>query len=216
MKPRVNRELLALLVFLINLTSARGEITGLNTGDLIFQAEGNSSFSKAIAESTAWEDSLRIVHVGFLCIKDNEEIKVIEANPEEGVWETTLSDFLEHSPKIKDKPGVIVKRINKNFPADKILERAGKYMGEPYDWWYLPDNGKMYCSELVQTVFLDEEGNTLFSSKPMNFKDKDGKIPEFWIGLFEELGMDVPQGVKGTNPQDIFNDSLLFEVMRFF
>ena len=35
----------------------------------------------------------------------------------------------------------------------------------------------------------------------MNFKNKDGEMPEYWTWLFGLLGQPVPQGVPGTNPQ---------------
>ena len=43
----------------------------------------------------------------------------------------------------------------------------------------------------------------------MNFLAPDGSMPPYWTTLFEELGMPVPQGVPGTNPQDMSASSLL-------
>ena len=34
----------------------------------------------------------------------------------------------------------------------------------------------------------------------MNWLDSDGSLPAFWQQNFAALGMDVPQGVPGTNP----------------
>lgn len=42
----------------------------------------------------------------------------------------------------------------------------------------------------------------------MNFLDENGVMPEFWTRLFEKLGVAVPQGVPGTNPNDMARDAL--------
>lgn len=168
--------------------------------DLIFQIEGDSDFSKAISSATAANDSIRVVHVGIIEVLP-EGVFVIEANPQSGVRSIPLSDFTHNK---SDSKFCIVKRLNIDFPAQKVLENAKSHIGEPYDWAYLPDNGKMYCSELVQVAFLDNRGMPIFPTEPMNFKDPSGNYPEFWVKLFEEQEMAIPQGVPGTNPQDIF------------
>ena len=43
----------------------------------------------------------------------------------------------------------------------------------------------------------------------MNFLDPDGQMPAFWVQSFERQGMPVPQGVPGTNPQDMSSSPLL-------
>ena len=77
------------------------------------------------------------------------------------------------------------------------------YARDAYDTKFLPDNDELYCSELVQLSYLDAEGNQVFESKPMNFLAEDGTMPQYWEWLFGLLGMDVPQGVPGTNPHDM-------------
>ena len=37
----------------------------------------------------------------------------------------------------------------------------------------------------------------------MNFRDKDGNMPEFWTNLFKEHNEEIPEGVLGTNPNDL-------------
>lgn len=207
------RFLTLFFIFLIvgyNPWISRGE--ELIPGDLIFQMEGNSEFSRAISESTAAKDSIKIVHVGIVDTLDGGEAWVIEASPEEGVREIPLYKFLEESPKIEGQPGIVVKRLNFGFPNEKVIKKAKSHIGELYDWWYLPDNGKIYCSELVQVSYIDNEGKYIFQPTPMNFKDSEGNLPSFWVELFNQLEMEVPQGIPGTNPQDIFHHPALKEI----
>ena len=37
----------------------------------------------------------------------------------------------------------------------------------------------------------------------MNWKDSNGEIPVYWTQLFGMMGMEVPQGEPGTNPQEM-------------
>ena len=70
----------------------------------------------------------------------------------------------------------------------------------------------MYCSELIREAFRRPDGSPLFETAPMNFLASDGSVPSYWKQLFESLGMEVPQGVAGTNPQDLSISPLLVEV----
>lgn len=188
----------------------------LKSGDLLFVIDGNSSFSNAISNATSFEDSLCFVHVGILEIDSNNNHKVIEASPRAGVRCIDLKSFLNEAPKIDDKPGVVVKRLTIDFPLQETLTRAKKHLGEAYDWWYMPNNGKMYCSELIYDSYFDKNGCRIFKAEPMNFRSKDGTMPEFWTKLFKELGEPIPEGVAGTNPNKMSKDSNLLETFRFF
>lgn len=185
-------------------------------GDLLFQIEGTSDFSAAITEATAQHDSLKFAHVAIVALDDNGKPYIIEASSEYGVTRTEWEDFLTKSRSINDKPGVVVMRINTDFPAEEAINRAKSHIGEEYDWSYRPDNGKMYCSELVYDCFLDRKGEHLFTANPMNFRNEGGEIPAFWTALFEGLGETIPEGVPGTNPNDMAKSNILTEVHRYF
>ena len=82
-------------------------------------------------------------------------------------------------------------------------------MGEPYDSLFLPDNGRVYCSELVTESYLDPEGTPLFPLSPMNYRDSDGILPDFWVEWFKRQNANVPEGVLGSNPNDLSQSPLL-------
>ena len=210
----VMKKLMLLILALTGILPTYGEedigtmSNRLRSGDLIFETEGISSFSKAITEVTAHEDSLKFVHVGIVEVTDSV-INIIEASPESGVRIIGLLEFLgENSDSLKKKR-FVAKRLMMDYPVEKMIKRAKSHLGEPYDWWYLPDNGKMYCSELVYECYEDYEGNKIFETKPMNFLDSDGEMPEFWEELFQRIGSEVPQGMQGTNPNDLSKDKSL-------
>ena len=200
---------------ILNFTSLKAE--ELKSGDLIFVGASEGNFSQAIADATEWEEtSMRFVHVGIIEVRDSTEINVIEASPQKGVRLISLDDFLAEAPLLSGRPAVAVKRCISEFPVEKTISNAKRFLGQPYDWWYMPDNGKIYCSELVFESFLDDNGNHIFESHPMNFKAKDGSIPQFWIDLFEEIGEPIPEGVEGTNPSDLSKSKNLRPVLEPF
>ena len=186
------------------------------SGDLLFVAEGRSSFSEAISSATSGADSLSLVHVGILWRCLDGELRVVEASPLHGVRSLGLGQFIEEAPKVNGHPEVVVKRITEPCDVDASVYRALTFLGQPYDWYYLPDNGMIYCSELVYEAFLDQSGTHLFKAQPMNFRASDGTMPSFWVELYNELGVDVPEGLPGTNPNALSRDKALEEVFRFF
>ena len=209
---RYNIRFFALLIILLfSYSAVKGD--KLRSCDLIFVGSGQSDFSQAIADATSQEyEKMRFVHVGIIEVNDSN-INVIEASPQEGVRIIDLKDFLRSAPSIEGKPAVEIKRCIIDFPIEETIQRAKGFLGEPYDWWYMPDNGKMYCSELVYESFLDQQGKPIFEAQPMNFRAKDGSMPQFWIDLFEKIGESIPEGAPGTNPSDLSKSKKLIRVI---
>lgn len=202
-------------LLLATLSSCVSSVYEPRDGDLLFQVSGKSDFSEAIASATMAIDSIQFVHVAILELENGKPF-VIEANDSLGVVRTSLDTFLSNSPSINGKPGVVVKRVKDTEVARQAVVNARKFIGAAYDWHYLPNNDKLYCSELVYESFLTHSGDHVFSTTPMCFRDKDGTMPEFWMELFQSLGEDIPEGVPGTNPNDMARDSVLVEIVRYF
>ncbi len=173
----------------------------LNKGDLVFVVGGESDFSRAITTATADADLPPFDHVGIIDI-DSCGVWVVEASPRCGVTATPWAEFTADSPRLMIVPMTGV------ADTDAAVERARSCIGRPYDWAYGPSPDSVYCSELVQIAYLDTIGRPLFPSRPMNFLDADGRMPQFWTDLFQKLGLPIPQGVPGTNPNDLARDAL--------
>lgn len=192
--------------------SIYGFSQNLQCGDLLFVSEEQSDFSKAITSATGDTLYINFIHVAIF----NNPDSVIEATPKYGVRVVSLDEFLNAAPKINGKPGVEAKRVKYEFPINSSISQALNHLGESYDWNFLPDNGKMYCSELVYECYRDNHGDHLFKSQPMNFRNTDGSMPQFWTELFEKLGEPIPEGMPGTNPNDMSKEEILIEVFRYF
>lgn len=189
----------------------------LRNGDLVFvglPAEyeaDNSSMDAAISAATGADNQLNITHVAMI-ERTQDSLWIIDATPKKGVARRPLETFIEEN-KLEDGscPEFIIKRV-KGVDADAAVARAKALLGRAYDLRFLPDNDEFYCSELIQDCFLDADGEPVFDSQPMNFLAPDGTMPPYWEQLFSKLGMDVPQGVPGTNPQRLSESARLTTV----
>lgn len=178
----------------------RNEIsTTLQSGDLLFLNENQSAMEKAITASTG-----EYTHVALVERDSADGVWVIEASPKEGVQRISYEQF-ERNHNLGFFGGNIdIYRLAVPFDTAAVIARAKSFIGKPYDNAFLPDNDAYYCSELIQVAF-----GGIFPSQPMNWRDADGNLPEYWIKHFEKLGVPVPEGVPGTNPTDMSRSPLL-------
>ena len=168
----------------------------LQSGDLIFWSKSYSPMEKAITASTG-----KYTHVALVECDSAGDVWIIEAIPEKGVQRKSFSDFDRGFSMLRTFD---VYRLTIPFDTAAVIARATNLVGKPYDDAFLPDNDAYYCSELIQVAFGD-----LFESKPMNWRDADGQLPEYWVKHFEKLGSPVLEGVPGTNPTDMSRSPLL-------
>lgn len=172
----------------------------LQSGDLLFLRNDWSDMEKAINASTGG-----YTHVALVERDSAGIVWVIEATTKEGVRKRSFKSFENRNDIMYF--GYHVYRLTVPFDTAAVIERAKALIGKPYDNTFLPDNDAYYCSELIQAAF----GN-LFPSQPMNFRDKDGNLPEYWIDHFKKLGIPVPEGIPGTNPTDMSRSPLLHKL----
>ena len=189
----------------------------VKTCDLLFEVipkkSNNGGLENAISSSTGNEDE-NCIHVGVLKNEINEEIKVIEANVQEGVICKPLKLLIEMNLKFNPLKKFYVKRI-KNSNEDDInrwLNEVEKNIGKKYNLTYIPSQDSLYCSELVYITYKDKNGKPLFEEIPMNFKDQEGKYPLYWVELYKKLNMDIPQGKMGTNPHQMMKNQILDQI----
>ena len=212
----MKRFLLIISVLLLAVSCGQ-KVDTLRTGDLVFvglpldyDAEGDS-MDAAISAATGEEGALNLIHVAIAEV-DADSVWIIDATIAHGVDRHPLAVFLkDFTLKDGTYPEFIIKRV-KGIDAEAAVSRAKTYCGRGYDVRFLPDNEDQYCTELVQNSYLDASGNELFHSEPMNFCAPDGTMPPYWEWLFGKLGMEVPQGVPGTNPQRMAQSDLLYDV----
>ena len=184
-------------------------------GDLLFQVTPGNAFTNAITAVTDGRQGIPFSHVAMV-VPTNGRIMVLEAVPEAGVRLLSLDDFLDNSARTDGRPLAMAARLRDRRPGEDACRRAMTLLGSPYDEAFLPGNDAIYCSELIAASFLDENGEPLFASRPMNFRDSTGQIAPYWQEHFARQGMPVPEGVPGTNPGELSKDPALVAVYSYF
>lgn len=199
-----------------------GEQAQLRTGDLIFvgipvdYSLDSDSMAGAISDATGNDGELNIIHVAVAEVQ-GDSCWIIDATIKHGVDRHPLDTFLtDFTLRDGSYPVFKVMRLRDDSRAQEFVDNTRKFLGQPYDSAFLPDNGAMYCSELVYESYLTPDGGHIFSEAPMNFLDDEGTMPVYWEQLFGMLGMEVPQGIPGTNPRQMSQDPVLVSVKLDF
>lgn len=164
----------------------------LQEGDFLFQDLDSSPLCDAIELVTPGYKNANLSHIGFI-IKDNNSLKVIEASPP-AVKITNLEDFFQQSNKI------IVGRLKQDYKNS--LDDAIKFMKQKinieYDEFFILDNERYYCSELIYEAFKKHQ---IFTLQPMTFMNPStGDTLQAWKDYYDNVEMEIPEGQLGINP----------------
>ena len=182
----------------------------LQIGDILFQDLDSSPLCDAIEIVTPGYNNNNFSHIGIIvelgdpnCINPNyiyeDNIRVLEAIPNK-VTTTRLDSFLNRSIDSNKKPKVIVGRLKKRYQysildAVKFLKNK---IGIEYDDYFIKDNNKYYCSELIYEAF---EKDSVFRLYPMTFADPiTNNTMNLWQEYYNELETKIPEGEPGINP----------------
>ena len=182
----------------------------LQIGDILFQDLDSSPLCDAIEIVTPGYNNNNFSHIGIIvelgdpnCINPNyiyeDNIRVLEAIPNK-VTTTRLDSFLNRSIDSNKKPKVIVGRLKKRYQysildAVKFLKNK---IGIEYDDYFIKDNNKYYCSELIYEAF---EKDSVFRLYPMTFIDPiTNNTMNLWQEYYNELETKIPEGEPGINP----------------
>jgi len=180
--------------------------TEFKNGDILFRGKSNGRLSSAIDEVTQTGHDFHFTHMGAVEIKDGK-VMVWHAAPEKGVVCEALEEFSSENGKDSVVVGHFrIKRISEQSIKD-ALKLAKKYKGQPYDYTYILESEGYYCSEFVYTIF---ETDSIFALDPMTFKDPEtGEYHQGWIDHYQKMGIDIPEGRPGCNPNGMASSDKL-------
>lgn len=179
---------------------------------MLFQDLDSSPLCEAIESVTSGHNNYNVSHIGFV-INVNGELKVLEAIPPK-VKLTALDTFLFRSTDSNNNPKVFVGRLNEKFK--NVIPEAVDYclnrLEYTYDEFFLMNNNKYYCSELIYESF---KSNNIFKLEKMNFNNLDGGKNVIWQKYFDELNMTIPQDSLGINPASM-SKSKNINIIHFY
>lgn len=171
----------------------------LQSGDLLFREKSSENISEAIDQVTQTSGATHFSHVGLVEVTDTGVV-VLHAYPDGGTCIVSLNEFLH--PK-GDSVRVIAYRLKdegqKAIPA--AIQKAHSLLGKPYNFSYILSDTAHYCSEFIYLAFA---ADSVFKLEPMTFKDpKTGTFPTAWVEYYQKMGIEIPEGKSGCNPNGL-------------
>lgn len=108
-----------------------------------------------------------------------------------------IVSFEKFDEKTDPSRSLLIRRSIKPIREKKeeLTAAINMYLGLPYDRWFLWDDEKIYCSELVYKVLEHLIDFKDLSPKPMLFDQN----PEYWDRYFRGQ---TPRGMLGISPGD--------------
>lgn len=181
----------------------------LQNGDLVFVGAKQDQLSGAINRVTQRQENASFDHVGIIELSDSL-IYILHASPKKGSVREPL-DNLAFESAVKEKQLAVYRLSVEVQPSiPEAIITAKTLLGKPYNWTYVLNDSSLYCSDFVERAF---RGAALFQLEPMTFKDpKTGETDSYWAEFYSKLGMEVPEGEPGCNPNGLAASEYLKKV----
>ncbi|KHL54577.1 YiiX/YebB-like N1pC/P60 family cysteine hydrolase [Xanthomonas cannabis] len=188
--------LLSLLFALLPVTASALRV---HEGDLLFVTAARTGLSGAIDDATARPGAPSFDHVALVAHEGNTQI-VLHAD-EQGSRQQSLRTFIDEATA-KHRQIIVYRLTPEHRPAiADAVAQARRMLGKPYNDTYVPNEDSYYCSDFIERAF---RAHHVFALQPMNFKNlQTGRISPYWTDFYRSRGMQVPQDVPGSNPNDM-------------
>ncbi len=202
MTPFAIRKLIVLLCFFCLLGCKNHQ--GIQTGDLIFVDDTSSDLTKAINDVTKKSGHANYTHVGVCEVLDGV-VYIYHASTQKNVVKEPFDSF-KADRKNSTLDVFRIQGLNTDR-KENAIRKAKKFLGMPYDYGYIYGDSAIYCSELVYEMFKTD---SIFKLNPMTFKNpKTGEFHPNWVSHYEKLGIPIPEGEPGCNPNDMSRNKRL-------
>ena len=168
----------------------------LQTGDILFRGATSGKISEAIDKVTQTSGETHFSHVGLVEVSDTGVV-VLHASPDGGTCVVLLDEFLHPEG---DSVMVVAYRLKEEWKKTIpfALTKAKQLLGKPYNFSYILSDTALYCSEFVYLAFA---ADSVFTLEPMTFKDPStGNFPSAWAEYYQKMGIEIPEGQPGCNP----------------
>lgn len=180
------------------------DLGALRSGDLVFLDLDCGDLCDAMASVTKEQFGVPGPALSHVAIVERSAagLSVLEAWPGTGVARTPLAQVLAR--KQRSPARYLRLRDDLRSAGEAAARAAAKRIGTPYDEDFLPDNGKLYCSELVQEAYRDALDASPFHTSPMAFGAPGSAARAVWVHYYGERHIPVPDGVAGISPLGVY------------
>lgn len=182
------------LLLLICSCSNKDEI---RDGDLLFVAADDHGLSSAINRVTQTELKTSYEHVAIIKV-DSDTTWVLDASGKDGTRKILLQEFMDERGSAVYRyrlKGEYTGSIKEGWPVAEAM------LGKPYNFSYVWNDTSHYCSEFIYRMF---EKDSIFELNPMTFINPEtGEFDNIWVEHYEKLGITIPEGEPGCNPNGL-------------
>lgn len=204
----MRRLLLLIGLLLPALWPATALAVNVHEGDLLFVSAGRSGLSAAIDDATGRQGTPSFDHVALVASAP-QGWEVLHAD-EKGSRRQSLSAFRQDAQAKQRQIVVYRLRAPQQAAIKDAVATARTMLGKPYNTSYVLNEDSYYCSDFIERAFRRHH---VFALQPMNFRNpQTGEISAHWVELYRGMGLDVPQGLPGTNPNDMAAATVLQRV----
>lgn len=172
----------------------------------MFRGASSSNLSEAINEVTQTSKSTNYTHIGICDVVDGKVI-VYHSDLGKGVVKESLESFVKPEDTISYNVDLYRIKTIKPIQIDNALSNAKSLIGKPYNFTYILEDEGYYCSEYIYELFKTD---SVFQLEPMTFKNpKTNKYHSGWIKHYQDLGIEIPEGKLGCNPNGMANSDAI-------
>ncbi|WP_178988372.1 YiiX/YebB-like N1pC/P60 family cysteine hydrolase [Winogradskyella schleiferi] len=178
----------------------------IKSGDIVFRGALNSELSEAINEVTQTSKSTSYTHMGICDVEDGT-VFVYHSDLGKGVVKEPLDSFIGAEDSVSQS--VDLYRIKNMAPKqiEEVISKAKLLVGNPYNTTYILEDEGYYCSEYIYEIIKKD---SVFELEPMTFKDAEtNSFHKGWIEHYENLGIAIPEGKPGCNPNGMANSKTI-------
>lgn len=178
----------------------------IKSGDIVFRSATGSDLSEAINEVTQTAKSTNYTHIGICDVVDSKVV-VYHSDLDKGVVEEPLELFLGYEGLVGYNADLY--RIKKIEPKqiEYAISKAKSLVGNPYNTTYILEDKGYYCSEFIYELFKEV---SVFKLEPMTFKNsKTNTFHKGWVEHYKKLGIAIPEGQLGCNPNGMASSNAL-------
>lgn len=175
-------------------------VANLATGDLIFVGAREQNISGAINRVTQRVDQQSFDHVGLVEVSE-QGVFLLHATGRGGAIRQHLEEYVALSEEAGK--ALEVYRLKDEY-VESIpiaITVADSMLGKPYNFSYVLNDSSYYCSDYIERAFRKYE---IFELEPMTFVNPEtGDTDEFWQEFYNKMGIEVPEGELGCNPNGL-------------
>ena len=169
----------------------------IKSGDIVFRGASQSDLSEAINEVTQTEKATNYTHMG-ICSVENDTVFVYHSDLGKGVVKEHLELFLKSDDASTYTADVYRIKNSTKPQVERAISIAKDLLGEPYNVTYILEDRGYYCSEYIYELFKED---SVFTLEPMTFKNAEtNTFHNGWVSHYKELGIEIPEGKLGCNP----------------